>query len=168
MKLYFLLLVLVSFFVLGCGGSRKITSISNQEKKDSIFYREVVKVDTIKIPFSNVQLGFDNKELGIKSKDIEVLNNQFLLQKAKTGSKANVQFRVVKDSIYIEGTCDSSELLSLRKTIDQYRSSNNTTQKFEKEIKTRGFSFFDIIIVGITAFGMGISISKLLNSFGIL
>ena len=106
------LLICLVFFVIGCGVSRKATSHSSQ--KDSLIYKEIVRVDTLRVPQDRVQVVVDNTILKLKEKEIQDLNYQFLQYKQSTGSRANIQFKIVRDSVYIEGTCDSLELLSLR------------------------------------------------------
>ena len=154
----FSLFVFLVFFVMGCGVSRKAASHSVQ--KDSLIYKEIVRVDTLRVPQDRVQVVVDNTILNLKEKEIQDLNYQFLQYKQTTGSRANINFKILKDSVYIEGTCDSMELLSLRKEVEQYQSS-----KFEKsEKQTKGMNIWDMILLVLGAFVIGCIVGLLIKT----
>ena len=144
--------------MIGCGVARKATSHSSQ--KDSFVYKEIVRVDTLRVPQDRVQVVVDNTILKLRDKEIQDLNYQFLQYKQTTGSRANIQFKKVRDSVYIEGTCDSLELLSLRKEVEQYQSS-----KFEKsEKQTKGMNIWDMILLVLGAFVFGCIVGLLIKT----
>ena len=124
----FSLFVFLVFFVMGCGVSRKAASHSVQ--KDSLIYKEIVRVDTLRVPQDRVQVVVDNTILNLKEKEIQDLNYQFLQYKQTTGSRANINFKILKDSVYIEGTVVKDTIL---KAIHNSQNMPNRRQKVVKD-----------------------------------
>lgn len=194
----FILLLCFVFFVMGCGVSRKAAShsvqkdsrIENQSSTsntlvDSIVSISEVTIDTTKVKAEFIKASVSTEAL-IDSNDnlkkiIELLNYELLKEKVLSGSKAGVSINYdsINKRINVIGTCDSSEILSLRKSNRELRSINkelrekqkdsvaiNQNEKFEsKEVKTTGVSIWNVILYVLASFLMGCIGGLLIKTF---
>jgi hypothetical protein len=137
-----------------------------------------VKAEFVKASVSTEALMDSNNNL---KKIIELLNYELLKEKVSSGSKAGVSINYdsINKRINVIGTCDSSEILSLRKSNKELRSinkelrekqkdsiSSNSIDKLEsKEVKSTGVSFWDMILYVSAAFVIGCIGGLLIKTF---
>lgn len=169
MKIISILIALI-LLTASCGRTKKLVH-TRIETRDSIVYKETVRVDTVKIKAAEVEGEIDFSKLNDSIENlqsfIENLNYQLLKQKVSTGSRAGVQFRVdtVAKKIYIKGTCDSTEILSLRNSIEQYKYQlENRSEKMEV-VKSTGVSRWNVALYVIASLLIGCIGGILIKTF---
>lgn len=167
------ILIALLFLTASCGKTKKLVH-TKIETRDSIIYKETVRVDTVKIKAAEVEGEIDmsmlKDSIGNLQSFIDQLNYKILQNKVSTGSRAGVQFRIDTGAkkVYIKGTCDSGEILSMRNSIESYKTSLVAYEKKELEKKTNGYSLWDMIVATAISFFGGIGIYKILKYTRIL
>lgn len=196
MRVIFLLFAFL-FFVYGCGttskswvshstqeASKSQSSLQTLSKVDSLISKETSSIDTTKVKAEQVSASVSADSLmNCKSlyETIERLNYELLKAKVMSGTKAGVeiQYDTITKKIYIKGTCDSSEILSLRKSNYELRVkyqelktkqadtlvSESKFEKSENTETTRGFSFWSMLLCGIVSIVVGIIIGLIIKTF---
>ena len=185
------------FFVFGCGTtSKSLVSHSTKEqsksqsyqqalsKVDSLISKETTYVDTAKVKAEQVNASVSVDSLNdCKSlyEIIDRLNYELLKAKVESGTRAGVEVKydTITKRIYIKATCDSSEILSLRKYTYELRVKNREletkqadtlvsefkSEKSENEVKSQGFNIWNMMLCGAISILIGIIIGLIIKTF---